>query len=127
MIPFALRASQYSALAAMRSGAYLPACRGPYASSPRDLAYGARQVHVIVRKFTTDQCVVEWTFMSKSTLEAALSDAIYDQGSEYERSYKVQMREMVPSSPSLRILDVGCGTGLNTCHFVKLGHKVTGF
>lgn len=71
--------------------------------------------------------MVEWTFMSKSTLEAALSDAIYDQGSEYERSYKVQMGEMVPSSPSLRILDVGCGTGLNTCHFVKLGHKVTGF
>jgi SAM-dependent methyltransferase len=65
--------------------------------------------------------------MSKSTLEATLSDALYGSTAEYERTYKVQMRGIVPSSPSLRILDVGCGTGLNTSHFVRQGHRVTGF
>jgi SAM-dependent methyltransferase len=64
--------------------------------------------------------------MSKSAFEARLSDAHYQLDTEYERSYKAQIRAMVPDTPPLRILDVGCGTGLNTSRFVAAGHRVTG-
>src|SRR5579883_252113 len=64
--------------------------------------------------------------MGKAALEAQLSDARYSVGSEYERSSKKMMRAMVPASPPMKVLDVGCGTGLNASHLAALGHTVVG-
>jgi 2-polyprenyl-3-methyl-5-hydroxy-6-metoxy-1,4-benzoquinol methylase len=64
--------------------------------------------------------------VSKSTLEQRISDAHYQQTDEYERSSKQQMRSLVPVAPHCRILDVGCGTGLNAERLSKLGHTVVG-
>ncbi len=59
--------------------------------------------------------------------EAILSDQHYSLfGSEYERSSKRFMREMVPNDKPLHILDMGCATGLNSSYFVKSGHSVVG-
>lgn len=63
----------------------------------------------------------------KSHREAVLSDHHYaDIGAEYERSNKRFMRLMVPLEPPRKILDVGCGTGLNSSYFVRSGHSVFG-
>jgi 2-polyprenyl-3-methyl-5-hydroxy-6-metoxy-1,4-benzoquinol methylase len=64
--------------------------------------------------------------MKKSELEAKISDEYYQTKSEIEPTYKNFMRAMVPSSPPLRILDVGCGTGLNASHLVQAGHRIVG-
>jgi 2-polyprenyl-3-methyl-5-hydroxy-6-metoxy-1,4-benzoquinol methylase len=63
--------------------------------------------------------------MSKGTLERAISDAHYSDESEYERSNKGYMRALVPTK-ALRILDIGCGTGLNAAHLTRAGHTVVG-
>lgn len=64
--------------------------------------------------------------MSKSTLERSISDSHYRTEAEYERSSKKFMRSMVPSGQPLRILDIGCGTGLNAANLTRLGHKIIG-
>lgn len=64
--------------------------------------------------------------MRKAVLEERISDAHYRTESEYERSSKRFMRAMVPSAPRLRILDVGCGTGLNAAYLARQGHEVVG-
>lgn len=65
--------------------------------------------------------------MSKSRLEAQISDAKYAAGTEIERTSKVFTRAQIPDGPpALHILDVGCGTGLNARHLMVKGHKVTG-
>jgi 2-polyprenyl-3-methyl-5-hydroxy-6-metoxy-1,4-benzoquinol methylase len=64
--------------------------------------------------------------MSKAALEVRISDAHYAQSSEFERSSKVFTRRLVPDHPSLRILDLGCGTGLNASHLAAKGHTVVG-
>lgn len=63
--------------------------------------------------------------MSKSTLERSISDSLYTAESEYERLHKIHMRAMVPAG-ALRILDVGCGTGLNAALLTERGHTVVG-
>lgn len=64
--------------------------------------------------------------MGKEKLEISISNAHYTAGTEFERTSKQYMRAMVPASPALRILDVGCGTGLNAASFAKSGHQVVG-
>jgi 2-polyprenyl-3-methyl-5-hydroxy-6-metoxy-1,4-benzoquinol methylase len=64
--------------------------------------------------------------VTKAALEERISDAHYRTESEYERSSKRFMRAMVPSASPLRILDVGCGTGLNAGHLAGQGHEVVG-
>lgn len=64
--------------------------------------------------------------LTKSKLEEEISDSHYKINSEYERSSKIYMRAMVPTDRPLRILDVGCGTGLNAKNLTKLGHTVVG-
>ena len=64
--------------------------------------------------------------MAKSALETRISDSHYRTGEEFERTSKQFMRALVPDRPVLRILDVGCGTGLNASFLSKAGHSVTG-
>jgi 2-polyprenyl-3-methyl-5-hydroxy-6-metoxy-1,4-benzoquinol methylase len=64
--------------------------------------------------------------VSKSLLEAKISDEHYAVNTEFERTSKQFMRGMIPDSPSLRILDVGCGTGVNALFLRDAGHDVTG-
>jgi len=64
--------------------------------------------------------------MGKSALEERISDAHYAVNSEFERSSKVFTRRLVPADRPLRILDVGCGTGLNARHLAAMGHTVVG-
>ena len=64
--------------------------------------------------------------MINSAMEQQISDAHYRTKAEYERSSKQFMRAMVRSDTPLRILDVGCGTGLNAALLVEQGHDVYG-
>jgi 2-polyprenyl-3-methyl-5-hydroxy-6-metoxy-1,4-benzoquinol methylase len=64
--------------------------------------------------------------MGKPALEERISDAHYAANSEYERTSKVFTRRLVSSDRPLRILDVGCGTGLNARHLAAMGHTVVG-
>jgi 2-polyprenyl-3-methyl-5-hydroxy-6-metoxy-1,4-benzoquinol methylase len=64
--------------------------------------------------------------MTKATVERRISDDHYRTGEEFERTSKQFMRALIPDQPSLRILDVGCGTGLNTWFLAKAGHSVAG-
>jgi 2-polyprenyl-3-methyl-5-hydroxy-6-metoxy-1,4-benzoquinol methylase len=64
--------------------------------------------------------------MGKSRLEVSISDSIYTAGTEFDRTHKQYMRAMVPASPKLRILDVGCGTGVNAAVLSENGHQVVG-
>jgi 2-polyprenyl-3-methyl-5-hydroxy-6-metoxy-1,4-benzoquinol methylase len=64
--------------------------------------------------------------MTKSTLEIRISDDHYRKAEEFERTSKQFMRALVPDRPPLKILDVGCGTGLNSSFLAGAGHSVTG-
>jgi len=64
--------------------------------------------------------------MSKAVLEERISNRHYAANAEFERSGKVFIRRLVPGSPPLRILDVGCGTGMNAQHLAAKGHTVVG-
>lgn len=64
--------------------------------------------------------------MSNAALEERISDAHYRTTTEYERSSKRYMRALVPSEAPLRILDVGCGTGVNATQLAQHGHEVFG-
>jgi 2-polyprenyl-3-methyl-5-hydroxy-6-metoxy-1,4-benzoquinol methylase len=64
--------------------------------------------------------------MGKPALEERISDAHYAANSEYERTSKVFTRRLVPADRPLRILDVGCGTGLNARQLAAMGHTVIG-
>ena len=58
--------------------------------------------------------------------EQRISDQHYAVRPEYERSFKVFSRQLVPSDRRLHILDIGCGTGLNAQHLAAQGHSVVG-
>ncbi len=64
--------------------------------------------------------------MIDSAIEQHISDTHYRTKAEYERTSKKFMRAMVRSDTPLRILDVGCGTGLNAALLAELGHDVYG-
>jgi 2-polyprenyl-3-methyl-5-hydroxy-6-metoxy-1,4-benzoquinol methylase len=64
--------------------------------------------------------------MTKSALEARISDDHYRNAEEFERTSKQFMRALVPNRPPLLILDVGCGAGLNASFLTMAGHSVTG-
>jgi 2-polyprenyl-3-methyl-5-hydroxy-6-metoxy-1,4-benzoquinol methylase len=64
--------------------------------------------------------------MIDSAIEQHISDTHYRTKAEYERTSKKFMRAMVQSDTPLRILDVGCGTGLNATLLSAQGHDVYG-
>lgn len=64
--------------------------------------------------------------MDSPEREQRFSDALYSKQPEIERSSKRYMRDMVPRSRSMRVLDVGCGTGINARILRDMGHSVVG-
>jgi 2-polyprenyl-3-methyl-5-hydroxy-6-metoxy-1,4-benzoquinol methylase len=64
--------------------------------------------------------------MTVTSYEERLSNAKYAVGQEAERSSKVFARAVVPADRPLRILDVGCGSGLNASILAQHGHTVVG-
>ncbi|MDO8287789.1 MAG: class I SAM-dependent methyltransferase [Parvibaculum sp.] len=58
--------------------------------------------------------------------EQKFSDELYGRRQEIERSSKQYMRDMVDRSKVMRVLDVGCGTGLNAHMLRNMGHAVVG-
>lgn len=64
--------------------------------------------------------------MTKSQLEVSISDRHYANAPEFERTNKRFMRAMVPASPPIWILDVGCGTGVNAAFFSESKHQIVG-
>jgi 2-polyprenyl-3-methyl-5-hydroxy-6-metoxy-1,4-benzoquinol methylase len=50
----------------------------------------------------------------------------YTEGSEIPRTSKQYAIDCVPASGGLRVLDVGCGSGLNSKAIAALGHHVSG-
>jgi len=59
-------------------------------------------------------------------LAEKISDEKYKKGEEIERTSKQYTRARVPSDKALKILDVGCGTGVNAKELAAMGHEVTG-
>jgi 2-polyprenyl-3-methyl-5-hydroxy-6-metoxy-1,4-benzoquinol methylase len=64
--------------------------------------------------------------MEAESREQRFSDELYSRMPEIERSSKRFMRGMVPRDRPLRVLDVGCGTGLNANILRDMGHTVVG-
>jgi 2-polyprenyl-3-methyl-5-hydroxy-6-metoxy-1,4-benzoquinol methylase len=56
----------------------------------------------------------------------AFYDRKYTEGSEIPRTSKQFAIDCVPAGGGLRVLDVGCGSGLNSQAMAALGHRVSG-
>jgi ubiquinone biosynthesis O-methyltransferase len=56
----------------------------------------------------------------------AFYDRKYTEGSEIPRTSKQYAIACVPATGNLRILDVGCGSGLNSNAMAAMGHRVCG-
>lgn len=59
-------------------------------------------------------------------LSIRISDEKYASGTEIERTYKEFARSFVPSDRVLKILDIGCGTGVNASKLGEKGHQIIG-
>ena len=59
------------------------------------------------------------------TNEANLSNVKYKKGSESDRTYKEHLRSLIKKK-RLKILDIGCGSGLNTKKLLKDDHEIIG-
>jgi|Deesub1362A_J573_1020465.scaffolds.fasta_scaffold02590_7 methionine biosynthesis protein MetW len=61
-----------------------------------------------------------------SPKRAGFYEAKYRRGQELPRSSKLYTLGCVPKDGDLRILDLGCGTGLNSTALCRQGHRVVG-
>ena len=50
----------------------------------------------------------------------------YKRGEEIQRSSKIYTLEYIPKNSNLKVLDIGCGSGLNSKQIRALGHSVIG-
>ena len=64
--------------------------------------------------------------MLMGRLEEKISDKKYSEGTEIDRTSKTYTINMVPDERALTILDVGCGTGLNSQKLAAKGHTIEG-
>lgn len=66
--------------------------------------------------------------MSKSKIELQISEKKYKANREIERSSKIFMRELTKLENPQRgkLLDIGCGTGLNAENLRQMGFEVSG-
>ena len=53
-------------------------------------------------------------------------DAKYFQSQEIQRTSKLYALQSIPAGGNLKVLDVGCGSGLNSQAIAEMGHKVIG-
>lgn len=58
-------------------------------------------------------------------LQDEFHNDFYSDNREFLRTYKEKALEFLPEKPC-RVLDVGCGTGVNSERIIQLGHKVVG-
>src|SRR5210317_1093518 len=58
--------------------------------------------------------------------EQKISDNKYKNSEEFQRSSKIFTLSHVPNKGEMAVLDVGCGTGVNSTHIAELGHHVFG-
>lgn len=63
--------------------------------------------------------------LSRSAEEIRISEAYYGEAREVERSSKIFMRSFIPEGKG-RVLDIGCGTGVNAEAIAAKGHSVSG-
>ena len=59
-------------------------------------------------------------------LARRISDDKYRREPEIERTAKSYTLGLIPDSPAMTILDIGCGTGVNAAALAAKGHFVTG-
>ena len=66
--------------------------------------------------------------MSKSKIELQISEKKYKANREIERSSKIFMRELpkLKNPHGGKLLDIGCGTGLNAENLRLMGFEVSG-
>lgn len=63
---------------------------------------------------------------AKVELAQRVSDEKYARGDEFQHTSKLYTLSLVPASPPMKVLDIGCGTGLNAGGIAAKGHEVWG-
>jgi ubiquinone/menaquinone biosynthesis C-methylase UbiE len=60
------------------------------------------------------------------SVEERISDEKYSRGTEIDRTSKRYTVELLAAEAPMTVLDIGCGTGMNSARLVSAGHSVFG-